>query len=668
MQDINIKNLLSDPIKYVEKLSTGKLVDLLKILSYKYFKTEGQLVPDDTYDILLDYLKLTDPNNEYLSNIGYKDKDDVKLPYFMPSLNKIKPEKMKDEKSMEKWKLKYSGPYVISDKLDGESGMIIKKGKLVDFYTRGDGEYGKKKSYILKYIEDGNYLERLKNIKCDFVIRGELIMSKENYNKIKNIYKTSRAAVVGMLSKKRSEMDKMSEYLNLIKFVPYSLIDTKDNKSTGLEIISEKLCLKPVHYEVFEKITSNILIKHLKIRKNESEYDIDGIVIDDNNENYILTNKNPDNAFAFKIISKENVAKTEVVDVKWEISKDHYFVPVALVRPVTIEGKTIKKVTLKNFRYVKEKEIGPGSEILITFSGDVIPEILEVLKKSEIKYPIYPFVLNKSGVDIMLDVSKLDEEKFCEEVNSKSLELDNLDSNIRKIILAKRIAHFFKTIGSKNLSDSIAEKLVDKGYDNVIKILKADRDKIAQIDRLGEKSVDKIYENIFNALNESKLSSIMAACNVFKRGISKKKLEIVTENIPNILNVVPDYNDLMKLKGFSHKTTSQFLENYDDFLEFFKELEKIDGLEFSRFYESDVAAIKICKKGIFDGKKILFTGHRNGNIRNFIEENGGIIMNAFSNNINLLVYKEESNDSKYENSLKAGIDMISMAKFIEKYM
>jgi NAD-dependent DNA ligase len=146
-----IPSLLNNPSQYANSISTDELANILQQLSYHYYNTETELVPDSIYDLLRDILESRDPKHPYLKIIGAPiNKEKVKLPYYMPSLNKIKP----DTDELDKFISKYKGPYVLSDKLDGVSALFIKShnGKNDKMYTRGDGTYGQYISYLIPYV------------------------------------------------------------------------------------------------------------------------------------------------------------------------------------------------------------------------------------------------------------------------------------------------------------------------------------------------------------------------------------------------------------------------------------------------------------------------------------------------------------------------------------
>ena len=90
--------------------------------------------------------------------------------------------------------------------------------------------------------------------------------------------------------------------------------------------------------------------------------------------------KNPDHAFAFKMMLSEQVAEAKVVDVIWTPSKDGYLKPRVQIEPIKLSGVTIEYATGKNAQFIEKNRIGVGAVIQIVRSGDVIPDIIKIVK------------------------------------------------------------------------------------------------------------------------------------------------------------------------------------------------------------------------------------------------------------------------------------------------
>ena len=104
------------------------------------------------------------------------------------------------------------------------------------------------------------------------------------------------------------------------------------------------------------------------------------------------------------MITDEQIANVKVIQVIWKPTKDGYLKPKIEIEPTNLVGVTITYATAFNARYIVDNNIGPGAEIKIIRSGDVIPYILEVIKgaKKGPQMPEFPYKWNDSNVDLIL--------------------------------------------------------------------------------------------------------------------------------------------------------------------------------------------------------------------------------------------------------------------------
>ena len=193
MEDI-ISRIKKNPYDEVQDLTISELVDIIQYSRDKFFNSES-VISDNIYDLIIDFLTFKDPKNKILKEIGFKvdDKKKVKLDYYLGSMDKIKPPSNK----LEKWLMDYKSPYILTEKLDGVSALLIyKKNGEIKLFTRGTATHGIDISQILKYLPRIPTYEKmleytkkfkLKASKEDNLIsfRGELIISKKNGYKIK---------------------------------------------------------------------------------------------------------------------------------------------------------------------------------------------------------------------------------------------------------------------------------------------------------------------------------------------------------------------------------------------------------------------------------------------------------------------------------------------------
>jgi len=627
--DDDLKLLLDNPVGYAKAISIKKLVELLVEFSNAYYNEGKTVISDEIYDILRDVLKKRDPKNKYLKQTGAPVvKGEVDLPFPMPSLDKIKPE----HDAIDKFKAIYGGPYVISDKLDGVSAMLHKNGNLM-MYTKGETEKGQNISHLIPNIF-GNI--SLDNINKKMAIRGELIISKANFQKIENIYANARAATIGIVNSKYVVEDNA----RLIDFIAYAIVNPRFLQVEQMEKL-KKLEFQVVQYQVWDNLNNELLSRYLEVRRKESLYDIDGLVVIDSGSVYDLNTENPEHGFAFKMVLDDQIAETTVVDIVWNISKDGYLAPVVKVSPVKLLGVVIKKAAVYNAKYVVDNGLGIGAVVKILRSGDVIPKILEVVKPAkEVKMPAIPYVWTDSEVNIIVkDVCGAAEDA----------------------IIVKRLAYFFGKLKVKGISEGIVKLFVDAGYRSVVDILKADREKLVEIDGLGEKTIANVYEGIEEAFKKLDLATLMVASNEFGRGLGDKKLKIIVMTYPDIMNSKWTDNELRvkitNLNGFEKKTANQFVGGLRAFKKFFAELSNVVDLQ--HVISPHVDSTKGDK---FQNQHITLTGFRDKNIEKFIIDNGGQISNTVSKKTSMIVYTSKTG-SKFQKALQLGIKLVPLDEF-----
>ena len=646
-----INELKKDPDEILTSINGINLKKILDYLADRYYNYNESPVSDQLFDYVREFYDKNFGNKNQPVVIGApvpkgKQNEKVNLPYFMASLDKIKP----SMNTFNKWINIYPGPYVVSYKLDGLSALLHKKNNKISLYTRGDGIKGRDMSNILKYININT--DKLEN---NDAIRGELVMSKINFKTIDKIMANARNAVGGIITKADPMM------LKLVDFVPYCVLSPQLQQSEQMKYIEQKkFNTKSVDYIVKNKITTDELSTMLLDGRKNYKYEIDGLVVIDSSKYYpVVPNSNPEFGFAFKQILTDQLAETTVVDVIWEISKDMYIKPKIKVDTIELLGSEITYATAFNAKYIVDNNIGPGTKVKILKSGDVIPYIQEILSKSDSgkpKMPSFDYKWNETEVDII------------------AINLD--EKNMSKLIV-KKLFYFFSTLDIKFMGESTIEKFVDNGYDDLWKILLADKTKIKLIEGLGDKSVEKIYQSIENGLTNLKLYDIMGASQVFGRGIGTKKFKLIIDVYPNIMDIfkIEGKDHVVKLingiMGFDVKTTNKIVDSMDAFIEFYKKLIKIKPNIISTG-ENEVKKQTISKSTYssnmdkYLGQTLVFTGFRDKNLQNNLEMAGIKISDSVSKNTKLVVASNPlESSSKLTKAKELNIPIISKEDFIK---
>jgi len=641
-----IKLIKKDPIHFAQNVEIEELETILIQLSDSYYNDENRstnIVSDKIFDKLKDILKKRDPKNNFLKLVGAPikgTKEKVKLPYEMSSLLKL------DEKELIRWINKYGENIIVSDKLDGVSAQLYKntKGEIFMF-SRGDGIEGQNISHLISFMFSDDLLNNLPN---ELSVRGELIISKNDFNKISSYMKNARNAVAGLVNSKTVDKN----VANITQFIAYSIMNPRLKQSEQMTLL-KKYNFDTVEYKILKSFDYDKLSDYLIKRRLESEFEMDGLVCVDNSKVYKNVSGYPDHAFAFKILLDDQIAISTVKQVLWMPSMNEYLKPKIEIKPVELLGTTITYATAHNAKFIVDNKLGKGAKVKIVRSGDVIPYIYEVIKPAkEIQMPDYPYKWNSTKVDLILK---------------------KLDGDGKRIVIIKLIVHFFKTIGVKYLSEGLITKFVDMGYDTIEKIINADHNDLLNIEGFGDKMINKIYDEIDTSLKEMSLSTFMTASHKFGRGFGIKKIKEVINTYPNILNEKwteeTMINKLLEVPGFSDISAQTFSKKYPDFIVFYEQMNKI--IDLSRFKKNIKKKTKNDKSDnkLFTNQHIVFTGFRDKELENIIENNGGKITTSVSKNTSLLIYSDnvDIKNSKFKKAQELKINMISKSDFINKY-
>jgi len=623
---MDINTLLKDPINYLKTKNKKEIITFLQECDKVFFNTNKTLLNDDMYDLVKDYLKKLDPKNTYFKRVGADEETKVKLPYWMGSLDKIKD----DEKAIDNWKKKYKGSAIVSDKLDGISCLFYKNDNDIKIYTRGNGTEGQDISHLRNYITFPNITE------TKFAIRGELIISRGNWEKIKDLGSNARNVVAGAIHSKILN----KTILAYIEFLAYDIMFPEMKIEDTFNYFTRNN-IKSAYYKLLEEeeINLDLLSSHLELRRRDSEYEVDGIVIYNNKQHKLVNGKNPKYAFAFKSILTQEQAEIIVTDVEWNVSMHKYMKPIIKFNEVVISGVKIQKATGFNGKFINDNIIGPGSRIVIIRSGDVIPHVLKVLSVSSNGIPKMPenkYKWNDTQIDIILD----------EEGKNKEQDI-------------KSYTYFMSKLDIGLVKESTIKKLYENGFDTLEKILKVKVDELVSLEGFQLKSATKIVEN-FQKIKDAECDLLLDASNILGRGFALKKIKLISQKYPlnkkaDILKLTVD--DLLKIDGIGYVNAKQFVENIKKFYEF---LDKIG-------YKCDKEEVKkevVNVKTVLKDKKFIFTGFRNKDWEKLITDSGGKVVTSISKTVDYLVVKNKTDKSgKIEKANELDIKILDMEEF-----
>lgn len=682
-----ISALEQSPLKTLEEhnyIQQKKLEKLILDAKDTYYNNTNIItISDNCFDELIEILEEKYPKSKILDSIGSELGTDsinkVKLPYHLGSMDKVKP----GSRKLPLWFEKYSkGPYAVSEKLDGLSGLLVitlntdinsntTSSSSVSnqhplssrLYTRGNGKVGQDISHLLpflKFLKGSNdsltsrydLIKRYmtKNKLEILAIRGEIICTKERFNKkYKSTFPKARSLVAGIVNSKAESFTKqdMRTRAKDIDFVSYQIVAPELIASTQFKELTTSLHFKTANNKVYTTLNSEICQELLLEYKSESVYEIDGIILTDCSKIHPQPlDGNPKHSVAFKMPLEDTQAKETVVElVEYNISKNGILKPRIKYHPIEVGGDTLIYTTGFNARYIKDNNLGPGSRISIIKSGDVIPYIYKILSpsisgkwqqpSSNIKWH-----WNDNQVEAVID--------------------DVTDLPMEKVML-----QFFNQFEIDGLKEGQISRLIDAGFDNINDILRLKEESLLSIEGFQIKSSRKLVSQIKSKIldQEHDINKLMVASNCFPN-FGNKKLKLITDNykVKDILDRKITQDSLEKIDGLGTITSADFLKYLPTFLEWLKEhtLLKIDTSEKKKTTQK---AANI--DSYVSGKKIVFTGFRDKELEQYISNNNGILQSGVSGTTNLVVAKDiTDSSSKLEKAKSKNIKIISLEEFL----
>lgn len=622
--------------KYFNSEPLSKLHPIKIYLDDIYYNTgESSGFTDWQYDMLKETLGERDP--DYVVPIGTKirvGENRVELPYWLGSMDKFKPD---DSDFIQSWvDTNKSSEYIIEDKLDGVSClMIMKKGK-IKLYTRGDGVVGADISALAQYF--GSIP---KNTDITISVRGELIMKKSIFDKkYSKDTANPRNMVAGRLNGKT-----VRKGLKDIEFVVYEMVGDgiMDKQSEQLDYI-ENLGFTVVRHELVEDVNVENLTEILIRFKETSPYEIDGIIVQPDKPYTRNTYGNPEYGFAFKMRMSGNLVKTTVIEVDWNVSTWGQLKPRVKVKPVKLGGTTISWASGFNGKFIMNNKIGPGAIINITRSGDVIPlivlPVIHPAREAQMPGEEYEYKWNSTNVDIYT-------EKHGE---------------IRCI---KLISSFFKKLGIKHVSNATVSKMYEYGFDSLLKIIGASEEEFHNIDGFGKGLAKRTYKNIHENLTDISIPVVLGSSGVFGFGMGRKKVVTLFESMPDIMERYKTIsssqllNEVTAVHGYSAKTAKKVVDNIEWADWFIKAL-------------ANYATYKLPdeKTDELEGKIYVMSGFRDSNLEASIVLRGGKVTKSVSKNTSgvILISKSGKMTGKPLKAQALGIPIYEKQEFIDLFI
>ncbi|PWM76837.1 MAG: DNA ligase (NAD(+)) LigA [Phascolarctobacterium sp.] len=283
--------------------------------------------------------------------------------------------------------------YVFEPKIDGLAcSLIYENGRLVRAATRGDGEVGENVTANVRTIRSIPLVLNVKEgeeVPELLDVRGEVYMPRHAFMKLneqrseagENEFANPRNAAAGSLR----QLDPKVTAGRQLSFFAYGVgAGHKDKHADSLAMlhdygfkVSEGYCVVKDINEAIEKI------KEFSAKRQGLAYDTDGAVLKVNavyQQNILgATGKDPRWAIAFKFPPEQ--AETKLEDIIIQVGRTGVLTPTAVLTPVKLSGSTISRATLHNEDFIRSKDIRIGDTVVINKAGEIIPEVLHVVKE-----------------------------------------------------------------------------------------------------------------------------------------------------------------------------------------------------------------------------------------------------------------------------------------------
>lgn len=627
-------------------MDTNKRIKELESLIEKnialYYNNSNKAVSNIEFDSWVEELEYLNPDSPVLNimenNMG--DYEKVVLPFRLYSQRKTKTwtdisnwinstlSEMK-KLGLENKDLKL----VITPKLDGIHLMEYNK----NTFTRGeDGIEGYKVSSRTKYFLN------IENGYNELAFGGEIITSKKVY---KEYFETAGYTSPRNLIQSFFSNLEVPKNIDKVDYIRYSIYNKELDKDEQLEICNIVNKIK-IEYKILNVWDLSEEYLDSLFEKWSEFYNIDGLVIDINDyqtrKALGYRNKYPKFSISFKPERyNQELTKTKINNIRLQISRYGKIAPVAEVDSVLINNGNVTNVSLYNMKYVYDNNICIGQEGFVFRSGSINPKF-----KS--------FIPNDNLIPFKVDYCPFCGSKLVWDENHVDLNCVNKEC---KEILCQQIYFFFKTIGVKDFGLKSIQAFVYKGnFKSIIDFFNEDLILKSNIEGIGQISKNKFLDELDKLKEEGvALEKIQEASGCFE-GIASSTFKLLNKLNIDIEFLYKDsyYNEILsnltKIEGVGEITAEEYLYGLPEFWKFY-------------FTLKEFITIKKEKKQLVDlsNYRVVFTGFRDEELKNYIENNGGKVLSSVSSNCTYLITKNiNSTSSKIEKAKSLGINVISI--------
>ena len=656
------------------KLQIDNLIDKINYHSDKYYNQDTPEISDFEYDMLMkELIKLEAENPEFkrvdspsnrVGGMALDKFDQVTHKNPMLSLsNAYSAEDLRDFDRRVREMTDGDVEYVVEFKIDGLSvGITYENGEFKSAATRGNGIIGEDISQNAMTIKS---VPLKINDKREIIVRGEVYISKENFEKVNEyqeehdlqVFANPRNLAAGSLRQLDSKLT-AKRPLDIFVFNLENIneLDGIDTHSDSLEYLKKLGFSVSENYKICKSIDEVIeFIEYWTENRGSLKFDIDGMVVKVNNieqrNEMGFTAKSPRWAIAYKFPAERK--KSKILDIEVEVGRTGTITPTAILEPVRLAGTSVSRATLHNEDFIREKDIKLFDYVIVQKAGDIIPQIVEVVKEDRTgdeKDFVMPSVCPECGEPTV----RLEGEAAVKCINI------SCPAQIRRgmIHFVSREAMDIDGMGESIITLFLKEGLIK----DVSDIYYLKKEQIVPLERMGEKSAD----NLIKAIEKSKSNDLWRLINGLGiRFVGVKGAKILASNFSSLDEIMnADVERLQQLEEFGSIMSESVVK-------FFREEQNLAVIQKLKDAGVNTEAGEDKSEGIpqlFEGMKIVLTGTlptlKRNQAKEIIELRGGKATSSVSKSTTFVLAGEEAG-SKLTKANDLGIKVIDEDMFLK---
>lgn len=646
-----------------------QLVETLNQANVEYYLHDNPTLTDNEYDsLLMELFRLEDEYPEFklpespTQNVGTQVLDSFnKITHATPmfSLADVFNEE-EIEAFVNRVEKEVENPeFVCELKMDGLGvNLTYKEGLLISAATRGDGVVGEDITNNFKTIK---YVPIKLKEPIDLEVRGEIYMTKKSFEEAnkkrlangEEPFQNPRNAAAGSARQLDSKIAKERKLDTVLYHVPNTINDTHSETLVHLEKLGLPVNKNYTIAHNFNEI-KEFIAKYAEIRPT-LPYEIDGIVIKLNDiagqRKMGNTARYPRWAVAYKFPAEKVV--TQLEDIIFTVGRTGQITPNAVLSPVKVAGSTIRRATLHNESYIREKDLRIGDFVVIHKAGDVIPEVVEPVLERRKNVSVLEMITSCPicGTELVKSTSGID--VLCPNNHCPARKIEGL------IHYVSRAAMNIDGLGDAIIEDFYNMNIITKIED--IYSLKDKKEELIELEGFGHKSVDNLITSI-EASKANSLERLLFALGI--PGIGAKTAKVLAKKYETMEKLMQaSIEELTNIKDIGEILANNIANYFKDE----KTIELINNLKdigINMEYKGE----KTLNNQLISNKKFVITGTisfmARDEIKALIEKYDGTAVDSVSKKTDVVIVGD-SPGSKYDKAIKLGIEIWNEEKLKE---